>query len=210
MKKIVFCVMIAATLGIQSEEALVVTTEESAVIATKAPECAIESCCSPCRVVAFTAGYVFKPHDAIFRDVYGVGMGNIITIDMNQRVWEYLSFGAKVSYWLAAGHTTFVRRRAILQEIPLTAYIRAQKDTCHGFSLYASIGGGAVWSHEKSYLGKTSFWKGIGEAEVGLNYPWRCVQLTTACRYLFPRQKIGINKATVGGVDLRAGIGISF
>ena len=73
------------------------------------------------------------------------------------------------------------------------------------------LGGGFAWIKEKSYLGCPTVYKGLGEIEVGLNYPiWRCIGITGALRYLFPPQSQGCDKIDVGGVDLRAGIGFSF
>lgn len=167
--------------------------------------------CSPLFLSAFTAGYVFKEHDALFRDVYGLGMGNVITADGMYQPWKHIGIGAKISYWIASGHTTFLQRKSWLQEVPMTLYLKGIADLCNGLRLYASVGGGAAWLKEESYLGHVKQFRGIGEAEIGINYSMkRRVNFTSALRYIFPRQSQGINKANVGGVDLRAGIGIVF
>ena len=58
---------------------------------------------------------------------------------------------------------------------------------------------------------KIKLHKGIGEAEIGLNYPLcKHLNLTTAFRYLFPRQCLGDVKIDVGGFDLRAGLELFF
>ncbi len=165
---------------------------------------------------AFSAGYVFKHDDRFFKEVYGRGMGNVITGDVcyypfYDCPWQYWGVGGKISYWLAFGKTTFFKRHTTLHEVPLTVYIRRIIDLKCCLQLYGSLGGGAAWMREKSYLGKVHHWKGIGEVEVGLTYPlWYCFDFTSAFRYLFPRQKQSHIKIDVGGFDLRAGIGFSF
>lgn len=163
-----------------------------------------------CFTSAFSAGYVLK-NDHIFQKVYGSGMGNIITADLCYHPWQSWGIGAKISYWLAVGRTTLFKRRTFLQEVPITFYVRRMIDFCRGLQLYASLGGGFVWIKESSYLGHPRQCRGIGEVEIGLNYPVCCrVNFTSAFRYLFPRQSQGSTKADVGGFDLRAGIGVSF
>lgn len=160
---------------------------------------------------ALSAGYVFKYNDTLFREVYGLGMGNIITADGSCSIWESWAIGTKISYWLAIGKTTAFNRRTFLQEVPWTFYL------CKIFNLkgcvqwYFSLGGGVAWIKEESYLGNKHQWRGIGEIELGVSYPvWRCLDLTSAFRYLFPRQKQGSTNADIGGFDLRAGLGYSF
>lgn len=161
---------------------------------------------------ALTAGFVFKHNDHVFKEVYGVGIANAITADGCYRFWKHWAMGAKISYWLIHGHTTLFKRSSFIQEVPITAYVRGIYDLRCNLQLYASLGGGAIWLHEKSYLGKISFWKGIGEAEIGFNYPvWHCMTITSAFRYLFPRQShCGSCKIDVGGFDLRAGLGFVY
>jgi len=171
---------------------------------------ASENANSCCFNTAFTAGYVFK-HDCRFKEVYGHGVVNAITGDICYYPWEVWGVGAKLSYWRAKGRTNFLKLRSIIQEVPVTLYARRIKDFNCCLQLYASLGGGFVWVKEKSYLGTAKAYKGIGEVEVGLNYPiWCCMNLTTAFRYLFPSQCYSGKKANVGGFDLRAGIGFSF
>jgi hypothetical protein len=159
---------------------------------------------------ALSAGYVFK-QDCTFKKVYGHGMANVITADGCYYFWQPWGIGAKVSYWRKHGCTTFLKRRTLLQEVPLTFYLRRQHDFECGLQLYASLGGGVAWGKEKSYLGSVKFHKGIGEVEAGLNYS-SCgrFNITGACRYLFPKQSVTGHKVAVGGVDLRAGIGVTF
>ena len=158
----------------------------------------------------FSAGYVFK-HDCKFKAVYGRGMVNAITFDGCYYPWECWGFGAKISYWRKKGCTTFLQRRSILQEVPITFYVRRIKKFDCGLQMYGSLGGGVIWIKEKSYLGDVRLTKGIGEVEVGLNSPvWHHLNLTIAFRYLFPSQCHAGEKANVGGFDLRAGIGFSF
>ncbi|HEX2977892.1 MAG TPA: hypothetical protein VHO47_02125 [Candidatus Babeliales bacterium] len=164
-----------------------------------------------CYMAAFSSGYVFKQSDHTFNQVYGPGMGNIVTADFSYHRWRSWALGAKVSYWLAVGHTTFFKRRTFLQEVPVTFYLRKIHDFKSGLRLYASLGGGFVWIGEESYLGHSNKVKGIGEAEIGFNYPvGRCLNFTTAFRYLFPRQSNHGTKMNVGGLDLRGGVGVSF
>lgn len=160
---------------------------------------------------AFTAGYVFK-HDCTFKKAYEHGMINIITADGCYYPWHAWGFGAKVSYWRKHGHTLFLKQCSLLQEVPVTLYVRGKKEFDCALQLYGSLGGGVAWIQEKSYLGKTTVHKGLGEVEVGLFYPlWRCVHVTGALRYLFPRQdSTCCAKIDVGGVDMRAGLGFVF
>lgn len=160
---------------------------------------------------ALTAGYVFKHNDCAFKKVYGHGLVNIITADGCYYPWECWGIGGKVSYWRAHGRTTFLKQCTHLQEVPLTFYLRRIEDFRCGLQLYASLGGGVIWMKEKSYLGHVKRHKGIGEVEVGLNYPmWHCLNFTSAFRYLFPRQSESCKKVDVGGFDLRAGIELPF
>jgi hypothetical protein len=163
-----------------------------------------------CFDAAFAAGYVFK-NDNHFKDVYEHGMINVITGDGCMYPWKYGGIGAKLSYWRAKGETTFLHYHTLLQEIPVTAYIRGRKKFECALQLYGSIGAGFAWIKEKSYLGTVQLYKGIGELEVGLSYPiWHYVDITFAARYLFPPQSRLCEKIDVGGIDLRAGIGFSF
>lgn len=162
--------------------------------------------------VAFSSGYVFKHGDHNFREVYGLGMGNIFTADFCYRICDSVwGVGAKASYWFAFGKTTFLKRHTWLQEVPVTAYIRLLKDFERGVRLYASLGGGFAYIREKSYLGHRQQVRGLGEAEVGFFYPvCHHLALTSAFRYLFPRQKHDSVKFDVGGFDLRAGLAVYF
>lgn len=162
---------------------------------------------------AFSSGYVFKHDDARFRNTYGFGMGNVLTADGCYHPWKCwgIGVGAKISYWLAVGRTTFFKMPTFLQEVPMTVYVRKMVDFQRGLRLYASLGGGAAYIKERSYLGTVHQWKGIGEVEAGIIYPlWRRLLFTSAFRYLFPRQSQGSVKADVGGFDLRAGLGFFF
>lgn len=166
-----------------------------------------------CFTGAFTAGYVFKYDDCMFKEVYGTGMVNAITFDGCYNPLEYLGFGTKVSYWFAKGETTFQKRCTHLHEVPLIFYLRGIYDLDCNLRLYGSLGGGPVWIKEKSYLGSVHSTKGLGEAEVGMMYPvWSHLIITGAFRVLFPRQSLcdGGPKVNIGGCDLRAGIGFAF
>src|SRR5258708_2045025 len=121
---------------------------------------------------AFTAGFVFK-HDPVFKAVYGRGITNVITADGCYHPFKYWGIGAKVSYWFVSGETTFFNRESHLHEVPFTLYLRGILNFQNGLRLYASLGGGGIWAQEKNYLGCTSKTRGIGEAEVGLNYSIR-------------------------------------
>lgn len=164
-----------------------------------------------CKTVVFSSGYVFK-NDNIFREVYGYGVGNILTADFCYYRWNTWGIGAKASYWLAVGRTTSLRKSTVLQEIPITFYVRKIFDTQCGLRTYASLGGGFAWIGEHSYLGNVSQARGLGEVEIGIHYPFSCRRavFSTALRYLFPPQKQGFFKADVGGIDLRAGFGFYY
>lgn len=165
-----------------------------------------------CFTGAFSAGYVFK-RGCTFKEVYGNGIVNVITADGCYYPWKHWGIGTKISYWRGNGRTTFLKKHSVLQEVPLTFYLRRTHDFRCGLQTYASLGGGIAWIREHSYLGKACLFKGIGEAEVGINYPiWRCLNLTGAFRYLFPRQsqRDSTQKVDVGGFDLRAGIEFPF
>jgi len=159
---------------------------------------------------SFTAGYVFK-HDHDFKRVYGRGMINAITADGCYYPWQMWGLGAKISYWRARGHTTFLCQCSLVQEIPVTVYVRWLKDFDCGLQTYLSLGGGFAWIKEKSYLGHVKTYKGIGELEVGAEYAM-CygLNIVGAFRYIFPPQSFRCDKIDVGGCDLRAGIGYSF
>ncbi len=157
-----------------------------------------------------SAGYVFK-NDCTFKDVYGHGMINALTADWCYYPWQMWGIGAKISYWRAHGRTTFLKRCTLVQEVPVTVYARLVKDFDCGLQAYVSLGGGITWIKEKSYLGHAHVYKGIGEIEVGLSYAvWRCLNLVSAFRYIFPPQSQQCDRVDVGGCDLRAGIGVSF
>jgi len=161
--------------------------------------------------IAFSSGYVFKQSDCIFKEVYGRGITNIITGDACYYPRKFFGVGSHVSYWRATGKTTLLKRSSTLQEVPLTFYARLRKPFACGVQLYGSLGGGAVFIHEKSYVGSVQKNRAIGEVEAGLLCPlWRCVDFTTAFRYLFPNQQNNSAKIQVGGFDLRAGIAFEF
>ncbi len=160
---------------------------------------------------ALTSGYVFKQgHD--FKRVYGHGLVNVITFDTCYSSCGVWGGGAKLSYWRGTGHTEFLRMPTVMQQVPLTFYLRGMKEFDCRLQLYGSLGGGFTWIQEKSYLGCPRAVKGLGEIELGFSWPVHsCLFLTTAFRYLFPPQKAhSIRKIDVGGVDLRAGIEFSF
>jgi len=166
---------------------------------------------SDCFSGALTSGFVFKHGDCRFKKVYGRGMVNVITGDFCYYTCNFGGIGAKVSYWRASGRTTCFKKCACLQEVPITLYLRGLLDLNCCLQLYASLGGGAIWLKENSYLCKVRKWRGIGEVEIGLNYPiLNCLDFTTAFRYLFPRQSQDCKKIDVGGCDLRAGFRLSF
>ncbi|MEX0940225.1 MAG: hypothetical protein WDZ41_02605 [Candidatus Babeliales bacterium] len=158
---------------------------------------------------AFSSGFVFK-NESKFKDVYGHGIINAITADGCYYPWERWGLGVKFSYWRRKGRTSFLQLGSIVQQMPFTLYLRRRKEFDCGLQLYASLGGGIIWTKEKSYLGEVKFNKGIGEAEVGLCYTiCHGVGLTSAFRYLFPRQSHNYQRVMVGGYDLRAGISFS-
>lgn len=159
---------------------------------------------------ALTAGFVFK-NDSKFKDVYKHGVINAITGDFCYYRWDPWGIGAKISYWRRKGRTSFLQLRSILQQVPITIYGRRVKRFNCGLQLYASLGAGLIWTKEKSYKGKETINKAIGEAEVGLNYPiWKRLHLTGAFRYLFPKQRRDCDHVMYGGFDLRAGLGFAF
>lgn len=163
-----------------------------------------------CGSIALSAGYVFK-HDCTFKQVYGRGIANLITVDGCYYPWECWGIGAQVSYWRKRGRTTFLKQRTHLREIPVILSIRRKKDFDCGLRLYGSLGGGIVWGKEKSYLGCVKVHKGIAAVEAGLEYPiWCDLSITGAVRYLFPRQSQAGHKVTIGGADLRAGLSWAF
>lgn len=160
---------------------------------------------------AFTSGYVFKHGDRNFKEVYGTGMVNVITADLCYHRCNVWAIGGKIGYWLAVGRTVAFKRRAFLQEFPVTFYVRRMINFCSGLQLYGSLGGGFAWIKEERYLAHTAQARGIGEVETGLIYPaWCHLDFTAAFRYLFARQNQDTAKIDVGGLDLRAGVAYSF
>ena len=91
----------------------------------------------------FSAGYVFK-HDCKFKDVYGRGIADAITFDGCYYPWELWGLGAKISYWRAKGCTSFLKQRSLLQEVPITFYLRRVKNFECGLQMYGSLGGGVI------------------------------------------------------------------
>jgi len=159
---------------------------------------------------ALTAGYLFK-HDSNFKAVYGKGLPNLITADGCYAFKEHWGAGAKVSYLRAHGETSFLQAETLLQQVPVTFYLRRIENYDTGLQLYGSLGGGFSWIKEKSYLGNVGIYKGLGEAEIGLSYPmYRTCHFTTAFRYLFPHESHCGNQIDVGGFDFRAGLGFSW
>jgi hypothetical protein len=159
----------------------------------------------------FTTGYVFKYNDHIFKEVYGRGIENIITADFCYNVWRLWGLGLKTSYWRAKGHTTFFKKCTQVQEVPITIYLRKAIQPWKHLGGYVSLGGGALFVDENNYLGHVRRWKGIGEAEIGLDIPFcHWCKFTSAFRVLFPREAVNCQKVDIGGLDLRAGIGFSF
>ncbi|MGB8467403.1 MAG: hypothetical protein WCE21_00200 [Candidatus Babeliales bacterium] len=177
-----------------------------------AGSCSVHTLEDTCFTTAFSSGYVFKHDDHNFKEVYGRGMGDIITVDGCYHIRPSWGIGGKFSYWLASGNTTFFKRRTFLHEVPVTFSVRYMLNCCTGFQLYTSLGGGVAWMQEESYLGTSHLTRGIGEWEGGFHYS-RCgrLSLTSAFRYLFPRQSHNHqSKMDVGGFDLRVGLGVSF
>lgn len=171
-------------------------------------ECGVEH--NTCITTALTAGYVFK-RDCLFQEIYGHGIVNVLTADGCYYFSNPWGLGAKISYWRASGRTTFVGKRSHVQEVPVTFYLRRLKEFRCRLSAYASLGGGFIWMQEKSCLGKIKHTYGIGEAEIGMSWPfWWCGSMTGAFRYLFPRQCFRRQKIDVGGFDLRAGFEFKF
>ena len=160
---------------------------------------------------ALTAGLVFKNNDCTFKEIYGRALTNVITVDGCLHPLHSLGIGAKVSYWRAHGCTTFLQRRTLLQEVPITFYLRSMQDFNCGLRLYASLGGGLIWINEKSYLGCVRMTKGIGEVETGLDFPIACCwNITGAFRYIFPTNQTHCCKQfNAGGMDVRVGISLS-
>lgn len=159
---------------------------------------------------AFSAGYVFK-NDCRFKAAYGLGVVNALTVDGCYYPWKYGGFGLKASYWFTQGDIAFLGKKTLFQEVPVTIYARGTTALDRCAQLYGSLGGGFVWMNEKSFLGTTRVYKGIAEAEVGVNCCiYRALFFTSAFRYLFPPQCVAGERFDVGGCDVRAGLGFSF
>jgi hypothetical protein len=180
-------------------------------------ECSDEEEIIPCFDTAVSAGFVFKNNDCLFKRVYGQGVVNVITVDGCWYFKEHWGIGAQISYWHAKGKTTVLNRSTCLQEIPITFYVRKRWDCWDNFMPYLSLGGGFIHIREQSYLGSIERNAGIGQLEAGFNqYFGECFFITGALRYLFPQQRIcrttcyNVDKAEVGGVDLRIGFGFSY
>lgn len=158
---------------------------------------------------ALTSGFVFK-RDEHFKKVYGRGIIDIITADLCCYQWNHIGLGIKSSYWRQKGKTTVLKNHATIQEIPLIGYIRAPFGS-HKAQGYVSLGGGCIFLKEKSPIGKVHAHTGIGEAELGFNYCFHTrFYLTGASRVLFTKQTIHGTCADVGGIGLRAGLGVTF
>lgn len=158
----------------------------------------------------FTAGYVFK-HDQVFKQVYGPGIANLITGDLCYALPQSWGLGGKLSYWRAHGETDFLEMPTVLHEVPITLYICKMHNFDSGRQIYGSLGGGVICIKETSYLGQVVLHNGIGEVEVGFSTPlWCRCKLTSALRYLFPSYTKCDTKASIGGLELRAGLGFAW
>jgi len=168
--------------------------------------------CLPPIDVAVTTGYIWK-NDCRFKEIYGEGIQDVITVDVCGWFSECFGIGLKGSYWEAEGRTPVCRLHTNVHEIPLIGYVRREIEFDCTFAAYASLGGGIIFVREKSELGKVNTDTWGGEAEIGLNYYFfKNFYLTTAFRYLYFKKKIaGIDeRADFGGYGLRGGLGISF
>lgn len=160
--------------------------------------------------LAATTGYVWKT-DSQFKQVYGKGIQDIITIDGCYWPFRYLGVGIQSGYWLAHGKTTISKRPTRLWEVPLNLYLQGRIG--RSFQLHASLGTGVIFVNEKSYLGNVSHQTWSGEAEVGMNYYFfKQAYLTVDLQYLYARKKISETheRADLGGLNARGGIGVSF
>ncbi len=159
---------------------------------------------------AITAGYVFKSKQR-FHEVYGHGIANLITVDGYYSTCKKWGVGVNAAYWRGQGATNFLGQHTLLQQVPFVVYARRTKHFDFGLDIYGSLGGGFIWTKEKSYIGSVHTTKGIGAVEVGATYPvWRFIEVTGAFRYLFPPQTQAGHTVDFGGCDVRAGIGFSF
>jgi hypothetical protein len=158
--------------------------------------------------IAATSGFIWK-HDTNFKQIYGQGIQDAITLDACCGVWPYVGFGVQGSYWRARGKTLILRNPTHLHEIPVIGYVRAQVGgRVQGF---VSLGGGTIFVKEKSYLGTVRKRTGIGEVELGTNiYFYKNLYLTGVFRYLFPRGTVCYTTTDLGGYGLRAGFGVTF
>jgi hypothetical protein len=160
--------------------------------------------------LSLSSGVVIKS-DRRFKEIYGRVIPDIITGDACYWFCDNYGVGVKGSYWAVDGKTTILKRTTHLEEVPLVAYLRARVG--YQLQFYGSLGVGAIFVKEKSYLGHISQNACCGEVELGTNYYiYDHVYLTSAFRYIYCRKEIsGTDKiADFGGFGLRAGLGIGF
>ena len=157
-----------------------------------------------------TTGYVWQS-DSHFKQVYGKGIQDVITIDGCYWPFRHFGIGIQGSYWLANGKTTILKKSTRLWEVPLNLYLEGRIGQM--FQLHGSLGTGIIFVNEKSYLGSVSHQAWSGEAEVGIDYYFfKKSYLSAALQYLYSGKEISETQERValGGLNLRAGIGISF
>jgi hypothetical protein len=160
--------------------------------------------------LAATTGYVWKT-DSHFKQVYGNGIQNVITIDGCYWPFRHFGVGIQNGYWLAHGKTTVSKRSTRVWEVPLNFYLQGRIG--HLLQLHGSLGTGVIFVNEKSYLGTVSQQAWSGEAEAGIDYYFfKRAYLAFAVQYLYARKEIKEthNQADFGGVNVSGGIGISF
>jgi hypothetical protein len=159
--------------------------------------------------LVFTSGFIWKV-DRVFKEVYGVGIPDLITVDGCYYLSDYFGIGIKTSYWERKGKEIIPDQPPKIQEVPLITYLRARVG--YGIQGYISLGGGATFVKENRDPIHFKKAVGIGEVEAGINYYiHRFSYFSCAFRYLFPRQSFEETTLTdFGGLGLRVGLAFSY
>ncbi|MCX6995399.1 MAG: hypothetical protein NTY13_06330, partial [Chlamydiae bacterium] len=170
----------------------------------------IKSCAPSCFDLVASSGYVWKS-DRYFKEVYGNGIEDIITLDSTWWISRHYGMGLKGSYWSANGRVIGIPEPTNVWQIPLVFSLKGRIGST--FQVYGSIGVDFIIVCESNFLGEANQRAWGGEVEGGINYFfYKQIYLNAACRYIYSRKFITAvqDTADFGGLDVRAGIGFSF
>ena len=97
----------------------------------------IKSCAPSCFDLVASSGYVWKS-DRYFKEVYGNGIEDIITLDSTWWISRHYGMGLKGSYWSANGRVIGIPEPTNVWQIPLVFSLKGRIGST--FQVYGSIG----------------------------------------------------------------------